>query len=254
MNQRFFSDPEAILGTLARLFASDGKPREVAILAYSTPDIQQTDYDNYDGGQTFYTLYLHAPVYLYTQLEDAKEDLERSIQERLQTLVVQFRKDHLDTVRILPAAVEDEQWREKAIKWLTGDRVSNQGRVRSDNVAPLRVDGLLFRSQPEIHLYRALKALGVSFAPLPVFVRGGTSYQRLEPDFVIVKDGITMIVEVDGDTVHHETPAEAHTRTVMLVHEGVRLERFSAEECATPDKAATCARKILTILDKLKGS
>lgn len=127
-----------------------------------------------------------------------------------------FPNDRLSEVKIIPAVVEDPQWREKAAAWLTGSKVSNQGRVRSNNVAPLTVDGLLFRSQPEIHLYRALKALGVSFAPLPVFVRGGESYSRIEPDFVVVHAGITMIVEVDGDTVHQETPAEAHARTSML--------------------------------------
>jgi len=43
-------------------------------------------------------------------------------------------------------------------------------------------DGLLFRSQPEINLYRAFKALGITFAPLPVFIRGGETY----PTFRII--------------------------------------------------------------------
>jgi hypothetical protein len=79
----------------------------------------------------------------------------------------------------------------------------------------------LFRSPPEIHLYKALKQQGVSFAPLPVFIKGGKSYQRIEPDFFIIMNGVMMVVEVDGDTVHQETPAEAHDRTTMLLHEGV---------------------------------
>lgn len=73
--------------------------------------------------------------------------------------------------------------------WLRGEGITNQGRVRSDNIAARAFDGLLFRSQPEINLYGALKAAGVSFAPLPVFVRGGHDYRRIEPDFIIVKDG-----------------------------------------------------------------
>lgn len=68
--------------------------------------------------------------------------------------------------------------------------MTNQGRVRSKNVAPRERDGLLFRSQAEINLYLALKQVGVSFAPLPVFVRGGREYQRIEPDFIILKDGL----------------------------------------------------------------
>lgn len=85
---------------------------------------------------------------------------------------------------------------------MTGQGVTNQGRARSDNLAPRMWDGLLFRSQQEINLYRALKSQAVSFAPLPVFVRGGTTYQRVEPDFLVIKDSIVLIVEVDGDTIH----------------------------------------------------
>ncbi len=69
-------------------------------------------------------------------------------------------------------------------------------------------------SAPEIELYRALKAIGVTFAPLPVFVRGGKQYKRIEPDFVIIKDGIVMIVEVDGVAFHNESPQEAHERLI----------------------------------------
>lgn len=94
----------------------------------------------------------------------------------------------------------DSTWRDGAKRWLAGAGISNQGRVRSDNIASREADGLLFRSVPEINLYKALKARGVSVAPLPVFVRGGKTYRRIEPDFVILKEGLVMVVEVDGDT------------------------------------------------------
>ena len=70
-----------------------------------------------------------------------------------------------------------------------------------------------------------------------MFVRGGRLYRRIEPDFVILKDGIVLVVEVDGDTVHHETPAEAHARATMLAHEGARVETVRAVECETSEKS-----------------
>lgn len=254
MNRRFFANPESILGTLARLFAADGRATEVAVLTYSNPEVLETGYDNWNGGTTSYSLLLHVAVNLYTQLQDRVQELEESILSRSQIFVDQFPNDVLTRVRILPAVAEDPQWREKAIAWLSGSKVSNQGRVRSDNVAPLTADGLLFRSQPEIHLYRALKAVGVSFAPLPVFVRGGETYSRMEPDFVIVHNGITMVVEVDGDTVHQETPAEAHARTTMLQHEGVHVERIAASECASPDLARRAVQSLLSAISKRKAA
>ncbi|MEP7357015.1 MAG: hypothetical protein ABI847_07230, partial [Anaerolineales bacterium] len=66
--------------------------------------------------------------------------------------------------------------------------------------------------------------------------------------------GILLVVEIDGDTVHHETPVEAHNRTTMLAHEGVQIERVRASECETQELADICARKILQIVGKLKSS
>lgn len=254
MQTRFFADPESILGTLARLFAAEGRAKEVAVLTYSTPELLETNYDNWNGGTTSYSLLLHVAVNLYTQLQDGLPALEEAILNRSQVFIDQFPNDHLTKVRIVPAVVEDPQWREKAVAWLSGAKINNQGRVRSDNVAPLTADGLLFRSQPEIHLYRAFKAMGVSFAPLPVFVRGGETYSRIEPDFIVVHSGITMVIEVDGDTVHQETPAEAHARTTMLLHEGVHVERILSSNCDGPEKAKKAAQGIFNTIQKLKAA
>ncbi len=72
------------------------------------------------------------------------------------------------------------------------------------------------------------------------------------PDFVIIKDGVVLQVEVDGDTVHSETPVEAHNRTTLLSHEGVLVERVRASECADFEKAELCAQRLLQILEKHK--
>ncbi|MCZ6799428.1 MAG: hypothetical protein O7F12_02975 [Nitrospirae bacterium] len=253
MSERFFANPEAILGTLAQLFSANGEAREVAILAHGSPELEHTDTQATTGGwESYYTLHLNVPLVLYTAVEASSEEIEKKILERIQNVLKRHTHDFITSVSINPSVVDDPQWREKAVSWLSGSHVTNQGRVRSNNVAPLSVDGLLFRSQPEINLYRALKNLGVSFAPLPVFIRGGESYQRIEPDFVVIKNGLAMVVEVDGDTVHQETPAEAHARTVMLSHEGVHIERVLASECDSQQKAKNSANRLIKIIEKLK--
>ncbi len=63
-----------------------------------------------------------------------------------------------------------------------------------------------------------------------------------------------MAVEVDGDTVHHATSAEAHDRTTMLAHEGVKIERVNASRCDTPEKAAQCAQELMAILERYRTS
>jgi hypothetical protein len=197
---------------------------------------------------------LQIPNWLCSQIQSEIDSCEKQILEKANRLLIPYESECLERVFIITLLTADKDWRDKAKAWLAGDRVSNQGRVHSNNIPSRTMDGLLFRSQPEIFLYNALKASGVSFAPLPVFVRGGESYKRIEPDFFIIKDGIVMVVEVDGDTVHHETPAEAHARTTMLAHEGVHIERVKASECETQKLAQTGAQKILQVIQKLKAS
>jgi len=245
---------EPLLTTLARIFVHKGDGRVVAVLAGSKPSIAQTDFDNWDGGLATHTITLHIPHRLYAQIEEERELIEKSIVAAVRPLIRAARHDDIGSVLISPELTVVENWREKANSWVAGKGVSNQGRVRSDNIAARSHDGLLFRSEPEIHLYNALKAKGVSVAPLPVFIRGGESYRRIEPDFVILKDGLLMIVEVDGDTVHQETPVEAHTRTTMLMHEGAHIERISSSECDTAQKAQNSANHLLRVFEKLKGA
>lgn len=246
-------NPEPLLATLARLFTLEGATREVAILANSTAQLRETEYDNWNGGTYFYCLDIKIPEWLYAQLNEMLNPCAERILNKAQPIFSPSPNLALSGVTITPILKVEPDWREKARASLAGSGVSNQGRVRSDNIASRSCDGLLFRSQQEINLYKALKSLGVSFAPLPVFIRGGDTYKRIEPDFVILKDGVLMIVEVDGDTVHKETPAEAQDRTNMLAHEGAHVERVKASECETVELANSCAKKLLKILDKIKA-
>jgi len=250
-SRQLINDIEALLATSARLFASEGSMREVAILANAE---QSIDRCGEDFGLNIYNLYLQVPDSLYSQFSDEIEVCEALILKKVRILLKPYPDDDLANVIISPILSADEEWREKAKNRVTGKGVNNQGRVRSDNIASIQEDGLLFRSQNEVRFYKALKSLGVPFAPLPVFIRGGDTYKRIEPDFVIVKNGVVVVVEVDGYTVHNETPAEAHDRTSMLYHEGIHIERIRASECQTQEQANACAKRMLQVIDKIKSS
>ncbi|MHC8381311.1 hypothetical protein [Pseudomonas sp. LB3P14] len=146
-------------------------------MTFSTPEVVESHYDNWNGGTTYYILILQVPLNLYPQIESRKEELEAILFKKLEIIVSKTPSDAFCAVRISPAVVDDPQWREKATAWLSGSKISNRGRVRSDNVAPLTADGLIFRSQPEIQMYKAFKSIGLSFAPLPVFIKGGSDYR-----------------------------------------------------------------------------
>jgi hypothetical protein len=252
----FPTETEQFVATLAEVSASEGDATAVAILAVSEAEIEhQHHYSDYGGGADYWRLKLRVDPGLYGRLG---EDGRREVLERLSTLAGDVSRglhdtDVCPTVVLAPLARSADGWRPRAKAWLSGEGINNQGRVRSDNIAPYQHDGLLFRSKPEVHLYTALKARGIYMAPLPVFLRGGERYERLEPDFLLVHDGVVMVVEVDGGTVHRETPAEAHARTQGLQREGVHIERLPADECETPDLARSAAEKLVRALEKYAG-
>lgn len=242
---------EALLASLFELLKERGAAREIALLLNAETQGIQSSYDNWNGGTCGWSLRLAVELRLFGRLsQEDRDDAARIIREAVGPFFAEFTNDNLESVLIVPRAVDNAQWRDDASAFLGGAGTTNQGRVRSDNIASRQVDGLLFRSEPEIHLYRAFKAMGVTFAPLPVFLRGGTSYTRLEPDFVVLKDGLVMVVEVDGDTYHRESPVDAHQRLAPLDHEGAKIERVRATECETPEAAKACATRLLQLLDK----
>jgi hypothetical protein len=144
-------------------------------------------------------------------------------------------------------------WQEQALAWLRGEGVNNQGRVRSDNIAAMEYDGLLFRTNSEINLYRALKAEGIPFAPLPVFIRGGKEYKRIEPDFVLLIGGMMAVIEVDGGA-HRESPAEADERTAMLEREGVHVIHARGSDFEKFEHAEMRVRTIIQEIKKRRAS
>jgi hypothetical protein len=257
-------DAEAIAAALAHAAMAQGDANCVTALAVSIPRLDVTGYadwqvtlayvpKNYRDYIALLTLYLEVPTESFSKFYPVREVVQKKLFEMFQPIIASYPKFRASGVCIVPSSKGPENWRDRTLAWLRAEGVNNQGRVRSDNIAARQYDGLLFRSDEEINLYRAFKALGVTFAPLPVFVRGGASYRRIEPDFIIVKDGMVALIEVDGP-IHRESPAEAHARTAMLVNEGAHVERVRASDCATMEGAEVCAKRVLATLSKVKAS
>ena len=247
-------EADAVLATVAQSLAMQGASREVEILAFGKADFEESGHDNWNGGQTYFTLNIVLPSKLYEQIRASRGVIETNIFSSLEEVFQRYDSDFISAVHIHRELSTNPNWQRDAQAWLRGENVNNQGRVRSDKIAPLEKDGLLFRSKPEIFLYDALKQLGVPIAPLPVFVQGGARYQRIEPDLLVVNQGLMMVVEVDGDSYHHELPAVAASRLEMLTSHGIHVKRVRAEECSTSELAAGCANNILEYMGKLKVS
>jgi hypothetical protein len=249
---------EAIMATSARLLVRQQHITAASILANARPICRYLYHQNHqDFGIVvdvfhYFRLDLAIPADVYFSLEDRSE-IERAIDGALRTATEPVSDSHRINCRIVTSLEEDPDWRQKTRQLISGEGITNQGRVRSDNIAARQHDGLLFRSRPEILFYEALKKAGIPFAPLSVVLRGGVQYNRIEPDFVIYNYGIMMIVEIDGDLYHSETPAAAHARLKFLLDEGAKLERVAASECETPEQAREVVARVIATIDKLRG-
>jgi hypothetical protein len=188
---------DEFIAALARIFAHRGNAAAVAVLSEgnATPRRKWTDRES---GLEHYDAWLNVPQAVFNSVVNRIYALEKELLSQAEVLMRGDPGVVLENFVIYPQTVGDPDWRAKAKAWLRGQGVTNQGRVRSDNIAPYEKDGLLFRSKPEMNLYEALKTRGITFAPLPVFLRGGDNCRRIEPDFVIFQSGKVIVIEIDG--------------------------------------------------------
>lgn len=207
-----------------------------------------------DWGVDYWALRIGLPIHVFHALTEAEiKQIEEAILEIGRSLFSSTVTEGLSQVAIAPQVVSaPDDWRQEALRFVRGEGVTNQGRVRSDNIASRQHRGLLFRSKAEVTLFEAMTRAKLAIAPLPVFVRVGNNYHRLEPDFVVIFKGLTFVVEVDGDTFHHETPADADKRLVPLTHEGVEVRRINAADVATDALADGVVRDLIQFMSRRK--
>lgn len=108
------------LATLADLFANSGCAREVSILAHAKVEIEQTDYDNWNGGQWYYSLKLTVPTTLYSQFRHEREAIEKAILAEAEFFSRKNPDHFINSVQIIPAESQVEGWRDRATAFLTG--------------------------------------------------------------------------------------------------------------------------------------
>lgn len=244
---------EDFLASLATSLKIRGDARALTMIVEGDSRFEPAETD---WGIDFWLLFISVPIHIFHALTDEERvQTEEAIYDVGKSFFISTPVDDLRKVIISPkVSFANEGWREEALRFIKGEGVTNQGRVRSDNIASKEHRGLLFRSKAEIVLFEAMTRAKLAVAPLPVFVRIANSYNRLEPDFVVIFKGLTFVVEVDGDSFHKETPAEADKRLVPLTHEGVEVRRIRAADVATDAMADNVVKELIDFMSKRKES
>lgn len=234
--------PETLANTLAELADARGFDTVSRALRTRGVSITLADYDNWDGGiwTWLITVFLFPRDWAAFGGQEERIAIGKELAELANAIVVS--DAHCFVVQLAAIAASSS----------TG--VTNQGRAHSTNPAAIEHEGLLFRSQPEVLLFVALRDTGLPVMPLPVVVSKSSHFKRIEPDFVIICRGVTFVVEVDGDRWHQESPSAAQERLRHLEDEGVRIIRVSAKNCNSTNSAKETAKNILLRIERILES
>ncbi|QHU99835.1 hypothetical protein [Synechocystis sp. CACIAM 05] len=234
--------PETLASTLAELADLRGLDSVSLALRSHGVIITLKNYDNWDGGIWTWLIEVQMPARDWARFNGSEErtKIEEELTELTKSIIANDAHEFIVQLLVKPIT---------PFKSLT-----NQGRAHSSNTAHIEHEGLLFRSQPEVLLFIALRETGLPVMPLPVVTSNQPRFKRIEPDFILICQGMTFVVEVDGDRWHQESPAAAQERLSHLEDEGVRIIRVSAESCKSSNSAKETAKTILSKIERLLKS
>ena len=102
MPEEFFQSPETIIESLIQIFKHQNKLETVDLLENSEAKIEQTDYDNWNGGTYIFALFLNIPLKLFAHLESRIDQFEEAISKKLASVLRDTGNLHLGRVVIAP--------------------------------------------------------------------------------------------------------------------------------------------------------
>lgn len=102
MSEDFFQPIETVIESLIQLFKHKDKLETINLLENSEARIEETDYDRWDGGTFYFTLFLDVPLKLFAHLESRILLFEESIARKLSSVLRDTGNHRLNRVVIAP--------------------------------------------------------------------------------------------------------------------------------------------------------
>lgn len=109
--ERLLDEFDDYLATVAEMLEVEGMQEALEILRSASARVEETGWDNWNGGTAIWTVYLQIDAKEYARVSSKKEVLEKQISERLSSVLGQFTDDWYG-VEIRPlVASEKRNWR-----------------------------------------------------------------------------------------------------------------------------------------------
>lgn len=143
---------EQYLATAAEMLRAEGVADAAEILRVSAVKVEETGYDNWNGGTKIWTIYLLIEAATYAQLGTKRETLEEQIYTRLKSILNQYTSDWYSVI-IAPKVEPRPEWRH------TKDDVS---RITRQNIFDgLRIENVVWSGRlTEIEFLKRIYELG----------------------------------------------------------------------------------------------
>lgn len=106
MAHEFPIAPARIVATLAALLEAQNQRQLADVLRAAAARIEETDYNDWNGGTYYYALHLELPVAQYAKVEPDLSKIESAIAAKLESALRTAGNDILNTVVITPAFEE----------------------------------------------------------------------------------------------------------------------------------------------------
>jgi len=123
------------------MLLAEGLTEAAAILRTTEARVEETGYDNWNGGTTVWTVYLPIPPVDFSRLGAKRAQLEEQISARVVAATSQLSGDHY-SVSITPRLSAQTDWRKGSPELSPG--------VRSDIFDGLRMEGIAFNGQLDV--------------------------------------------------------------------------------------------------------
>ena len=109
--KRIQHSPEKYLATISQMLDAEGMKEPSAILKQATIKVEETGYDNWNGGTRIWTIFLEIPPTIFALLGTRKHAIEEQISNRLQPIIETFSEDWFN-VSFTPKIEPRPEWRE----------------------------------------------------------------------------------------------------------------------------------------------
>lgn len=99
-----------IVYTVSELLKADKEDELFEVLSKSEINVEETGYDNWNGGTYFFTVYLNCDIESFVKIRDRIEKIETDLLSRFEIATRGFESEVISNIRIVPKAQPKIDW------------------------------------------------------------------------------------------------------------------------------------------------